>query len=72
VAGNESKSFATPTDHLKAYVLLHPNAKLSDAEKKLLCAWTDQERARVIGNQTLSNETRQGFVGIFGARRSRP
>ena len=43
---------------LKAYVLLHPDAKLSDAEKKLLCAWTNQERARATGNQTLSNEMR--------------
>jgi len=54
----KGKSFAAPTDHLKAYVLLHPDAKLSGAEKKLLCTWTDQERARVTGNQTLSNETR--------------
>jgi hypothetical protein len=39
---------------LKAYVLLHPDAKLSDAEKKLLCAWTNQERARLTANQKAS------------------
>ena len=35
---------------LKAYVLLHPDAKLSNAEKKLLCAWTNQERAPLTAN----------------------
>jgi hypothetical protein len=43
---------------LKAYVFLHRDAKLSDAEKKLLCAWTNQERARLTANQTVSRRTR--------------
>jgi hypothetical protein len=31
---------------LKSYLLLHPAAKLSDADKKAICDWTEQERAR--------------------------
>ena len=29
------------------YVLLHPSARLSDADKKLICDWTDAERAKI-------------------------
>jgi len=30
------------------YLPLHPAAKLSDADKQTLCAWTEQTRARII------------------------
>ena len=33
----------------RAYVLLHPTARLSEADKRLLCDWAKQERARVLG-----------------------
>ena len=36
---------------LKSYVLIHPNAKLSDSDKKILCDWAKQERERVIATQ---------------------
>lgn len=32
---------------LSSYLLLHPSAKLSDADKQALCNWTEQERARL-------------------------
>lgn len=32
---------------LKSYLLMHPAAKLSDADKKAICDWTEQERRRV-------------------------
>ena len=35
----------------KAYVLLHPTARLSEADKRLLCDWAKQGRARVLGAQ---------------------
>ena len=31
---------------LKSYLLMHPAAKLSDADKKAICDWTEQERKR--------------------------
>src|ERR1051325_11248883 len=31
---------------LKSYLLLHPAAKLSDADKKAICDWTEQEIRR--------------------------
>jgi hypothetical protein len=31
---------------LKSYLLLHPAARLSDADKKAICDWTEQERKR--------------------------
>ena len=33
---------------LKIYVPLHPDAKLSDADRKTLCDWAKGERARII------------------------
>ncbi len=42
---------------LKTYVLMHPDAKLSDSDKKLLCNWADQELTRLTANQTISKET---------------
>lgn len=36
---------------LSSYVPMHPQAKLSDEDKKTLCDWTDAERAR-MSNQT--------------------
>ena len=36
---------------LKSYVLIHPAAKLSDSDKKILCDWAKQERERVIASQ---------------------
>jgi cytochrome c551/c552 len=32
---------------LSSYVPMHPQAKLSDEDKKTLCDWTDAERARM-------------------------
>jgi hypothetical protein len=32
---------------LSSYTPLHPNAKLSDEDKKLVCEWASAERARV-------------------------
>jgi len=38
---------------IKSYVPLHPQARLSDADKQVLCNWTTQERARIdAGGQT--------------------
>jgi cytochrome c5 len=31
---------------LKSYLLMHPAAKLSDEDRKLICEWTEQERKR--------------------------
>ena len=36
---------------LKSYLLLHPEARLSDADKQLLCDWAEQERPRVLAKQ---------------------
>jgi len=33
---------------MRSYVLIHPAAKLSDADRQLLCAWAKQERERVL------------------------
>jgi hypothetical protein len=32
---------------LKRYLLLHPDAKLSDADVKMICDWTDAEQDRI-------------------------
>lgn len=34
---------------LKSYLPLHPSAKLSDADRQTLCAWSKQERALILG-----------------------
>jgi len=33
---------------ISSYVLLHPNAKLSDADRRLLIDWANQERERML------------------------
>jgi hypothetical protein len=35
----------------RAYLLLHPSAKLSDADRRTVCEWARQERARVVAGQ---------------------
>jgi hypothetical protein len=32
---------------MKSYLLLHPSAKLSDADRQALCDWANRERARL-------------------------
>ena len=39
---------------LKSYLLLHPAAKLSDADRKTLCDWTESEGNRLQSSQTAS------------------
>jgi len=36
---------------LKSYVFIHPTARLSESDKKLLCNWARQERERMLGSQ---------------------
>lgn len=36
---------------LKYYLPLHPAARLSEADKKILCDWTRQESERVLASQ---------------------
>ncbi|HSB11510.1 MAG TPA: heme-binding domain-containing protein [Blastocatellia bacterium] len=36
---------------MSSYVLLHPDAKLSDSDKQLLCDWAKRERDRVLAAQ---------------------
>lgn len=36
---------------IKSYLLIHPSAKLSDAERKLLCDWANQAKASVTAGQ---------------------
>lgn len=36
---------------MKSYLLIHPSANLSDADKQALCNWTEQERARLAAPQ---------------------
>src|SRR4051812_847400 len=35
---------------LSSYLPMHPTARLSEQDKKVLCDWTDQERQRLAGN----------------------
>lgn len=42
---------------LKTYALVHPDAKVSDSAKKLLCNWASQERTRLTANQRISKDT---------------
>lgn len=35
---------------LSSYLPMHPAARLSEQDKKTLCDWTDQERARLAGS----------------------
>ena len=36
---------------LKSYLLMHPAAKLSDEDKRLICDWTAAERGRLAASQ---------------------
>lgn len=36
---------------LREYVWGHPSAKLSEADKRTLCAWSKAERARILAGQ---------------------
>jgi hypothetical protein len=48
---------------LKSYLLMHPAAKLSDADKKLICDWTEQERKRTAAAATQVEQPAQGAGG---------
>ena len=48
---------------LKSYLPLHPSARLSDADKKARCDWTDQERTRVAAASAQAEPTTQGADG---------
>ena len=40
---------------LKQYLLLHPEARLSESERKLLLEWTKAERKRLlVGNRSIA------------------
>jgi hypothetical protein len=39
---------------IKSYLPLHPAAKLSDADKQVLCNWANQERTRLLASQPAS------------------
>jgi hypothetical protein len=36
---------------INTYLLIHPSAKLSEADKQALCNWAEQERARLAASQ---------------------
>ncbi|HEX8708883.1 MAG TPA: heme-binding domain-containing protein [Pyrinomonadaceae bacterium] len=44
---------------MSSYVILHPSAKLSDADKQTLCAWTKQESARLLAAQSANQQQQQ-------------
>jgi Haem-binding domain len=48
---------------LKSYLLMHPAAKLSDADKKLICDWTEQERKRTADAPPQTEQPTQGADG---------
>lgn len=48
---------------LKSYLLMHPAAKLSDADKKLICEWTEQERKRTAAESVEVERTPPGAEG---------
>jgi hypothetical protein len=37
---------------IRSYLLIHPSAKLSDADRRVLCDWTKQEGARLQSAQS--------------------
>jgi hypothetical protein len=39
-----------------AYLLIHPSAKLSDADKKTLCDWANAERERIKQSATVESQ----------------
>jgi hypothetical protein len=51
---------------LKSYLLLHPAAKLSDADKKTICDWTEQERKRTAASAVQVEQPTQGADSAGG------
>jgi hypothetical protein len=51
---------------LKSYLLLHPAAKLSDADKKTICDWTEQERKRTAAAAVQVEQPTQGADSAGG------
>lgn len=41
---------------LKTYLMIHPSAKLSDADRQALCDWANQESARISASQPNSQQ----------------
>lgn len=41
---------------LKSYLPMHPAAKLSDADKKLICDWTAQEQKRIAATAAVATD----------------
>ncbi len=41
---------------IKSYLLIHPRAKLSDADRQAICNWTEQERARLSTSQPAASQ----------------
>jgi Haem-binding domain len=41
---------------LKSYLPLHPTARLSGADKQVLCNWANQERTRVLATQPAASQ----------------
>ena len=41
---------------IKSYLVLHPSASLSDADRQALCDWSEKERARMAAPQTGSQQ----------------
>ena len=48
---------------LKSYLLMHPAARLSDADRKLICEWTEQERRRTSAASAEVERTPTGAEG---------
>jgi hypothetical protein len=42
------------------YLPLHPNAKLSDADRQTLCSWSEQARAQIIAAHPEAARGRNG------------
>ena len=43
---------------IRAYLWLHPGAKLSEADVRTVCSWTESERTRLKGQASSGNSTR--------------
>jgi hypothetical protein len=52
---------------LKSYLLLHSAAKLSDADKKAICDWTEQERKRSAATAATAVQVEQPTQGGDGS-----
>ena len=55
---------------LKSYLLLHPAAKLSDADRKAICDWTESERQRAAA-ASAQVEQQTGGAGSSGGEAQR-